>query len=420
MNKIGLLFPGQGSQYVSMGEYFYNNFNSAKIIFEEANDALGFNLKDLCFHGSIEEITKTENTQPAILTVSAAIYKVYLEEIGIEPLYLAGHSIGEISAITCSEGIKFSDALKMVRKRGEIMQEALPPDTGIMYSINGLNKDVIEKECRKVSNVKEVVVISNYNSPEQIVISGHKEAVNKVCKNLSGSGAVLIPLKVSSAFHSPLMHLASEKFSLELEKYTFYKMKYPVISNVDALPYTNPEDIKKKLSIQIEKPVRWSESMDFIHKQGIDTVIEIGPKTTLKNLMKKNISNILSYAYDNLEDVKSLKDRPGKNKVEPKSDHNKFQIFINMCLVNAVSTRNQNWDNNEYEKGVIESYQRIKEKLNINYNESSDSSKIQMKEALELLKTIFMTKKVPVEEQSLRFKDLLEKTGKNNDFKDFI
>jgi [acyl-carrier-protein] S-malonyltransferase len=300
------------------------------------------------------------------------------------------------------------------------MQAALPPDIGIMYSINGINKDIIEEECKKVSNDEEIVVISNYNSLEQIVISGHKEAVNKVCKNLSESSAVFIPLKVSAAFHSPLMHLASEKFALELEKYTFHKMKYPVISNIDAQPYSNPEDIKKKLSIQIEKPVRWSESMDFIYKKGVDTVIEIGPKNTLKNLMKKNISSIHSYGYDNLEDVKLLKNMRDKSKVKSKINQNNFQIFINMCLVNAISTRNQNWDNNEYEKGVIEPYQRIKEKLNMNYNERSNSSKVQIKETLEFLRSIFITKKVSVEEQKLRFRDLLERSGMNTDFKDFI
>lgn len=416
--KLALLFPGQGSQYVGMGEIFYQNFSAARMVFEEANDVLKYNLRDLCFNGNIEELTKTEYTQPAILTVSVAMFRVYLEEIGIEPIYAAGHSLGEISALTCAGGLNFEDALKIVQKRGRFMQEALPQGLGTMSSISGIEKGLIESECRNCCTNGEIVVISNYNSPEQIVISGHKNTVAKVCEKLSEMGAICTFLNVSSAFHSPLMQTAAENLAMELRKYTFKEMKWPVISNVHGLPYLNASEIPDKLIRQLESPVRWQESMDYLSRQGITHAVEIGPKAILKNLMKKNVPDIITYSYDKPEDIQLMKNI-FNNKEKAGNEVLKKQTVVSMCLAAAVCTRNRNWNNDQYRKGVIEPYQRIKEIYNSFINQAKEPTVAQMKDALNLLRSIFNTKKVPLKEQNERFNNIFETTGTKHIFSDF-
>ncbi|NLW46761.1 MAG: ACP S-malonyltransferase, partial [Firmicutes bacterium] len=350
--------------------------------------------------------------------VSVAMFRVYLEEIGIEPIYAAGHSLGEISALTCAGGLKFEDALKIVQKRGRFMQEALPQGLGTMSSISGIEKGLIESECRNCCTNGEIVVISNYNSPEQIVISGHKNAVAKVCEKLSESGAMFTFLNVSSACHSPLMQSAAQNLSMELTKYTFKEMKWPVISNVDALPYIHSSEIVDKLIRQLESPVRWKESMDYISRQGITHAIEIGPKIILKNLMKKNAPEIITFSYDKPVDIQSIKNI-FKNEIKAGNEVTKNQTVVAMCLAAAVCTRNRNWNNDQYRKGVIEPYQRIKEIYNSFINQAKEPTVAQMKDALNLLRSIFNTKKVPIKEQNERFINIIETTGTKQMFSDF-
>lgn len=414
--NLALLFPGQGSQYVGMGADFYQEFASVRLIFEQASNVLGYDLANLCFNGTIEELTKTEYTQPALLTLSVAIFNVYMEEVGIAPLYLAGHSLGEISALTCAGGIDFTDAVKIVQKRGELMQAALPQDLGAMLSISGINQAEIEAECLNCSTGDQVVVVSNYNSPEQIVISGHKSAVCRVGEKLSQKGALVTFLKVSSAFHSPLMRPAAQKFASELQQYKFKKLKWPVISNVDALPYRDPEEIPVRLVSQLEKAVRWQESLNYLQNNGITHAIEIGPKTVLKNLMKRNVPQLITYAYDKPGDRKELKAvfSPGKG------ENRQTAEVVSRCLAAAVCTRNRNWNAAEYRTGVIEPYRRIRAIYDNLQNESKEVGFGPMQEALELLRLIFTTKKVPIVEQNERFSQIFQSTGTRHLFENFI
>lgn len=410
--KLGLLYPGQGSQYVGMGERFYQNHQTAKIVFEEANDVLGFDLSALCFRGDARELTRTVNTQPALLTVSYIYTKVFFEECGIPPVLTAGHSLGEITALTCAGAIKFSDALRIVRKRGELMQDSLPQDLGMMCSVTGIDSAAIEAECGRCSNQDDIAVISNYNSFEQTIISGHKKAVLKVAENLSRSGAIINPLNVSSAFHSPLMKGAAEKFESVLSLYQFQEPNWPVISNVTALPYKSAEEIRKNLTLQIVKPVMWVDSMVYMRDYGVTTVIELGPKTVLKNLMKKIAPYVSAFSYDKLEDIKAYEMLCQKYSAsENNTNYSNSRLFMDMCLSAVVCTKNSNWNKEEYQKGVIEPYRRIKalqEQLEVKSLEPSPNL---LKETWVMLQTALLTKKVPADKKSARCAQILEKTG---------
>ncbi len=422
MKKTAFLFPGQGAQYVGMGKKLCDIYTSAARTFEEADNALEFNLSKLCFEGSIEELTKTENTQPALLTASVAAFRVFMEEYRIEPSCLAGHSLGEISAVVCAGGMDFSDAVKIVRERGRFMQEAVPQGIGAMAAVSGIDWELIEKECSTYAGGNEVVVVSNYNSPDQVVISGHTSAVNAAGEKLRKLGANIIPLKVSAPFHSLLMQPAADRLRAELHKYTYKEFKYPVLSNVTAQPYAGHTSVIENLAAQIVSPVRWTESMIFLKQNGISTAVELGPKNVLKNLMKKNVPDIKTYSFDIEEDLELLKGGFSENSesAECAGSYNpNLPTVVTRCLATAVCTRNYNWDNDEYQKGVIEPYKRIQRLQEELEKQKKQPSKEQMEDALEMLRSVFRTKKTPSEEQAERFTQILEETGTFELFQDF-
>lgn len=408
MNKLAFLFPGQGAQYIGMGSKLCENFSVAGQVFDEANEALDFDLKKLCLQGSMDELTKTENTQPAILTASVAAFKVYMQEIGIKPDYTAGHSLGELSALCCAGGIQFTDAVRLVRQRGRLMQQAVPEGIGSMAAVSGVEKEIIEKECSRVSKEGNIVVVSNYNSLEQIVISGHVKAVNAVGEQLKSMGARVVYLKVSAPFHSPLMQPASDSFREELKKYNFCEMEWPVISNVTAKPYPGKEQIIDYLSVQITNPVKWQSTIEYLQNSGINKAVEMGPKAVLKNLLRSNTSMSI-FSSETTEDILHLK----KKLVSEKETEtvNNGMMFITRCIATAVSTKNRNWDENMYQKGVVESYRKLvvlKEEL---IKESIQPTEEHIEEALHLLKQILDTKLLPDNEQKDRLNKLFIETG---------
>lgn len=418
MAKIAFLFPGQGSHYIGMGRTLYESFAEVRETFEEANQVLGFDLKKLCFEGNMDELTKTENTQPAILTVSVAAYRVYMKEIGVKPDFMAGHSLGEISALCSAGALDFTDALRIVRQRGIFMQEAVTPGVGGMVAINGASPSIVMEVCQMVSTEAEFVVVSNYNSPNQIVISGHQKALREAGEELKTAGATVIPLRVSAPFHSPLMKPAADRLKLELDKYTFSQLKYEVISNVTAEPYPAQDSIRDYLTKQLVHTVRWLDSMEYLISQGVELTVELGPQTVLRNLMKKIAPQIKSYAYDDGADSRALKTELAVVEQQPKLIKNGMDVIIK-CIAEAVCTKNNNHDEQEYQKGVVEPYQQITRMKDEIEKANREPTAAEVSSAFEMLKRVFNTKKVPDSEQVARFNDLFETTRIKGFFNDF-
>ncbi len=304
MTKVAFVFPGQGSQYPGMGKEFADNFPVARQIFEEANDALGVKLSTICFSGSDEELRLTANTQPAILAASIAVLRVMEQETGLKADYLAGHSLGEYSALVCSGALSFADAVRTVRARGTFMQEAVPVGTGSMAAMLSIEPDVLEDVCREASD-GEIVSPANFNSPGQIVIAGSSAAVGRAIEIAKGRGfrkAML--LQVSAPFHCALMKPAADRLSIVLDSVSVNDMLLPVVANANAEPNQDKEQVKVLLITQVCAPVLWEQSVNAMTGLGVTRFIEIGPGKVLSGLVKR-ITKEVSIA--NVEDLASLK-----------------------------------------------------------------------------------------------------------------
>jgi [acyl-carrier-protein] S-malonyltransferase len=301
MGGVVFLFPGQGSQYAGMGRELADSFPAARGVFDEADRALGFSLSQLCFSGPEEALKLTENTQPAILTASVAAYHV-LEENHVRPDYVAGHSLGEYSALVAAGALNFVDAVRLLRKRGQYMQEAVPRGEGAMAAILGMRPGQVAEICRKAGDGK--VAPANLNSPEQTVISGDAAAVKSAVEQASAAGAKrAVVLPVSAPFHSELMRPAQERLAKDLRAAEFSSLKIPLITNVDAGIITSGTEAREALIRQVTLPVRWEESIRELIEQGATTFVEVGPGRVLSGLLRQIDRSVHSL---NVEDVKSL------------------------------------------------------------------------------------------------------------------
>jgi len=284
---IAFVFPGQGAQFAGMGKDLFEQFKTAREVFLEANDALGFDLSGLCFNGPEEDLKLTANTQPAILTHSIAALRVLEQERGLKAAIAAGHSLGEYSALVCSGALDFAAAVQTVRKRGTFMQEAVPVGQGAMAAVMGLENEILVEVCRAAAQ-GEVVSPANFNSPGQVVIAGAAGAVARACELAREKGAKrALPLPVSAPFHCALMQPAAERLKEVLADLALQPMRHPVVSNVEAQANLEPSRIPELLVQQVCAPVRWTESVEAMDRSGVTQYVEIGPGKVLSGLVKR-------------------------------------------------------------------------------------------------------------------------------------
>ena len=304
------VFPGQGSQYVGMGQDLYKEFVTAKRTFEESSEILRLDMAKLCFEGDSGDLRLTANTQPAVLTVSVAAWRVLDEEMGIKAEFLAGHSLGEYSALVASGGLDFKDAVLVVRKRGEFMQSAVPDGVGAMAAILGLSKEKVGEVCIEAHKDGLIVSPANFNAPGQVVISGNKEAVEEACVLAKSNGAKrALLLEVSAPFHCALMNSAALGLEVVLSQVRIHELQTAVVSNFDAKPNKDSSKIKRLLVDQVANPVRWDESVNMLYESGVREYVEIGPGNVLSGLIKRTVSNVSVLNFEKIEQLKSLKER---------------------------------------------------------------------------------------------------------------
>ncbi|HHX8495131.1 ACP S-malonyltransferase [Vibrio diabolicus] len=307
MSKFAIVFPGQGSQAVGMLAELGEQYDVVKQTFAEASDALGYDLWALVQNGPAEDLNETFRTQPALLASSVAIWRVW-QELGLEqPANLAGHSLGEYSALVCAGVIDFKEAIKLVELRGKLMQEAVPAGTGAMYAIIGLADDAIAKACEDAAQ-GEVVSPVNFNSPGQVVIAGSKDAVERagaLCKEAGAKRALPLPVSVPS--HCALMKPAAEKLAVALESIEFNSPQLPVINNVDVVAETDPAKIKDALVRQLHSPVRWTETVELMHEQGVEQLLELGPGKVLTGLTKRIVKTLAAAAVNDVASLDAAK-----------------------------------------------------------------------------------------------------------------
>jgi len=305
---IAYIFPGQGSQYPGMGKDLAGKFPGAKQVFDTTDEALGFSLSELCFNGTAEELQLTENTQPAILATSVAALRAMEDEGFPAPDFVAGHSLGEYSALVAAGALQLADAVRTVRARGRYMQEAVPVGTGAMAAILGLELDAVKSGCDEAAQ-GQVCSPANINSPGQIVIAGDTAAIDRAILILKDRGAKrALKLNVSAPFHCALMKPAQDRLAADLQQVEFDDLKVPVVTNVDAVTVDRGDQARESLVRQVSQPVRWRQSVEFLIGHGVQSFVEIGPGKVLSGLVRQIDRNLRCVNVENEESLRAARE----------------------------------------------------------------------------------------------------------------
>lgn len=403
MEKLAFLFPGQGCQNIGMGKQLIQTYSEAKRTFDEASSALGIDMERLCINGNLSEINELENMFTAIVTVSVASFRAYMERFGLPPAILAGHSLGEYSALVCSGVINFSDALKLVHFRALLAKQASQELQSCMSVIDGIQKEKLLTLCQTLSDKELCAYVACFNHDQQFVITGHESAVMKVEDEVLQNGGQVTPIFMAPPLHSPLMTPYIGRFEAELSKLRLNHFEYPVVSNITAQIYNHPSDIPDLLVQQLISPVRWNESVDFMIKQGITSFVEMGPQAILTNLCKNKLDDRL-YAFSSPTDQDKLETALAL-------ERKKRLGFLTRSLAIAVSTRNNNWNDDQYRSGVEAPYEGVVQAVNMLKENGGFPTQEHFKQALSMLQSVFNTKGIPLQEQEERFQQLMRETG---------
>ena len=305
MAELAYIFPGQGSQAIGMGKDLFDNFPAAREVFEEADEVLGFSLSEMCFGGDESDLQLTANTQPAILATSVAAFRAMRSEGFANPAFVAGHSLGEYSALVAAGALNFADALRTVRKRGTYMQGAVPVGVGAMAAILGLDVETIEKKCVEAAQ-DQVCGPANINSASQVVIAGNTEAVDRACELLKDAGARrAIKLNVSAPFHCALMMPAQERLAEDLKKLDYGKFIFPIVHNINAEANADSAGVSDALTRQVSSPVLWLQTVQFLIGQGVNTFVEVAPGKVLTGLGRQIDRDVRSLNVENTESLRN-------------------------------------------------------------------------------------------------------------------
>lgn len=384
-SNIVFMFPGVGSQYFRMGEELYRTHAVVREAFKEASEALDVDLYRLCYEEKDGKLDLLEYAKPALVCLSVATYRAYMEKVGIEPKYCMGYSLGEYSALCCAGLFKLGDAVNIVRSRARIVNEVALKQSGTMAWVINTPQDVAEKLCHETYEGGFEIYVSSYDSKEKLSVSGSMDGIRSFAKKIEDAGGMVIPIKMSGPFHSPLMKEASEKLRELLQKVEFSHLRYKVLANRSASPYSNVrEEIIENLSMQLCQPILWNKALHFVIEEAMERAIEIGPKNVLKYLTETNTDRIKAYSVEKTMDMEKLINEMALCRAE-------YIGIIKRSLGAIASTRNSCRDKEMYETYVVGSYKRLVEKYE-RYQVDGECSREEVEEVLQLLELALRTK----------------------------
>jgi len=405
MEKLCFVFPGQGMQFVQMGKTFYDNYAIAKETFEEASRVLGMNVAKLCFEGTFKELNDFTNMQIAIITTEVAIYRTYVKNLGVEPQFLAGHSIGEYAALVCAGAIGFADCLKILKKRGELVQRIIDQGLGHMTIVEKISLDVLNSIVNG-SEVAGKVFISCYNSNSQYAICGYENEMEIVEEQIISVDANISPLMFSPPMHSPLMESIVEEYREFLQTIDYQMFRKPIINNITGKPFSSIEEIPNILSEHFICPVRWTDTMESMYKYGITSVVEMSQKQLVSGFIQENQPQIRTYCYGIMKEStsfeKMIKEDPNYVKDVPN--------LAGCCLGLIATTQNFNENMDEY-KEVSDIYKWLLKAYSSQAGQNEQSRYDMEKEAVQKTIRALVLKKYPQSQIKLFIRNLLDEVG---------